>query len=78
MRTRTDRDTYQHEMSEEEHHNLLATLLAVEGKVMLSGYHSTLYDTSLSKWNCHDFELPNNAASGGKKRRMIEAVWCNF
>jgi DNA adenine methylase len=76
--TRTDRDTYQHEMSEEEHQNLLTTLLAVKGKVILSGYHSTLYDTSLRKWNFHDFELPNNAASGGKKRRMIEAVWCNF
>jgi len=76
--TRTDRDTYDHEMTEEEHEQLLKALLNVQGKVILSGYHSRLYDTSLRQWSCHDFELPNNAASGGKKRRMIEAVWCNF
>ncbi len=76
--TRTDRDTYAHEMTEAQHAELLQSLLAVRGKVILSGYHSPLYDKSLQSWNCHDFELPNNAASGGKKRRMIEAVWCNF
>ena len=65
-------------MSEAEHDSLLATLIEVKGKVILSGYHSRLYDSILRKWNCHDFELPNNAAGGDKKRRMIEAVWCNF
>lgn len=76
--TRTDRDTYAHEMTEAEHAELLEALLNVRGKVILSGYHAPLYDNSLQSWNCHDFELPNNAASGGNKRRMIEAVWCNF
>jgi DNA adenine methylase len=76
--TRVDRDTYEHEMSEEEHESLLRTLIGVKGKVILSGYHSRLYDSILGKWNCRDFELPNNAASGEKKRRMVEALWCNF
>jgi DNA adenine methylase len=65
-------------MTEDQHRELLQSLLEVNGKVVLSGYHSPLYDTILRGWKCHDFELPNNAASGGKKRRMIEAVWCNF
>jgi hypothetical protein len=25
-----------------------------------------------------DFDLPNNAAGGKAKRRMIECVWMNF
>src|SRR5262245_19014593 len=25
-----------------------------------------------------NFELPKNSASGVLKRRMVEAVWCNF
>ena len=29
-------------------------------------------------WKRRDFNLPNNAAGGAKKRRMTECVWCNF
>ena len=46
--------------------------------VMISGYRCSLYDARLEKWHRHEFELPNNAASGVLKRRMVEAVWCNF
>ena len=76
--TRTARDAYSHEMSEEEHRQLLATLLECKGKVMLSGYSSALYESALGKWRRHTFELPNNAAGGEKKRRMTEVLWCNF
>ena len=51
-------------MSEPEHRELLATLLECKGKVMLSGYPSTLYDSTLKNWTRHTFELPNNAAGG--------------
>jgi hypothetical protein len=37
-----------------------------------------LYDTTLAGWTRHDFDLPNNAAGGAAKRRMMECVWCNF
>lgn len=76
--TRTSTSAYAFEMKEDEHKNLLTTLLACKGKVMLSGYSSTLYDSALTGWTQHAFELPNNAASGETKRRMIEVVWCNF
>jgi hypothetical protein len=45
---------------------------------MLAGYRSGLYDSMLKGWTAHPFDLPNNAAGGEKKRRMIEVVWCNF
>lgn len=45
---------------------------------MLSGYRSAIYDDLLSAWARHDFDLPNNAAGGDSKRRMVECVWCNY
>ena len=76
--TRTSTAAYAHEMKEEEHKQLLATLVACQGKVMLSGYRSPLYHAALKGWKQHAFDLPNNAASGDTKRRMTEIVWCNF
>ena len=76
--TRTSLNAYAFEMQEAEHAKLLTALLACKGKVMLSGYASPLYDSSLKGWTRHVFDLPNNAASGDTKRRMMEVVWCNF
>jgi DNA adenine methylase len=76
--TRSSTDAYAFEMAESEHVELLKTLQECKGKVMLSGYSSDLYESLLKSWNRHSFDLPNNAASGEKKRRMTEVVWCNF
>jgi DNA adenine methylase len=76
--TRASKSAYEFEMSEGEHRQLLATLLKCKGKAMLSGYPSNLYESALSGWNRHAFDLPNNAAGGEEKRRMTEVVWCNF
>jgi DNA adenine methylase len=75
--TRTSTEAYAFEMAEEQHRELLETLLECKGKVMLSGYSSGLYESMLKDWNCHTFDLPNNAASGERKRRMTEVLWCN-
>jgi DNA adenine methylase len=76
--TRTALDAYAHEMSEADHHELLDALLACKGKVMLSGYPSTLYDQALAGWTRHTFDLPNHAAGGKQKDRETEVLWCNF
>jgi DNA adenine methylase len=77
--TRTAKKAYgDFEMTEADHAELLDVLLACEGKVMLSGYPSALYDETLRDWNRHTFDVPNHAASGKKKRRMTEVLWCNF
>ena len=65
-------------MAEGDHRQLLDVLRSAKGKVMLSGYPSELYDTALSDWVRHMFDLPNNAAGGRTKARKIEVVWCNF
>lgn len=76
--TREAKSVYQFEMSEEEHRELLKLICQVQGKVLLSGYPSDLYDEALAGWNRHTFDLPNNAAGGDNKDRETEVVWCNF
>lgn len=78
--TRATTGEYAHEMTAEQHSELLNVLAGIEGKFMLSGYFSELYHdmANLMGWNRHDFTLPNNSASGKTKRKMTECVWCNF
>lgn len=80
--TRTSPDVYDHEMSEDQHGQLLEAIGAADfqGKFMLSGYRSELYDdwAGVCNWKRTDFDLPNNSAGGVEKRRMVECVWSNF
>ncbi len=78
--TRETTGEYAHEMTEDDHRQLLAILAGIKGRFLLSGYDSALYrsDELLNCWNRHVFELPNQASGGRVKRRMQEVVWCNF
>lgn len=80
--TRATTSEYKFEMTEDQHGELLETIGAVDfkGRFLLSGYHSDLYDdwASACGWKCHEFDLPNNAAGGKSKRRMVECVWTNY
>lgn len=78
--TRVSTDAYAHEMSRDDHGHLLDVLSKVRGKFMLSGYHSELYDEAAKRnnWVRREFDLPNNAAGGDTKRRMVECVWMNY
>jgi DNA adenine methylase len=76
--TRTATDAYRYEMTEADHQALLAVLLRCQGKVMLSGYPSELYDRTLASWRRHTFDMPNHAAGGDTKNRETEVLWCNF
>jgi DNA adenine methylase len=76
--SRAAAEVYAHEMTEADHRELLDVLRQCQGKVMLSGYASEPYDTTLAGWTRHTFDLPNNAAGGKKKGRETEVLWCNF
>jgi len=76
--TRTSPDVYEHEMTEADHRQLLATLLACKGKVILSGYPSDLYDSVLTRWARHVIPIVNHAAGGKTKRQMEEVLWMNY
>jgi DNA adenine methylase len=78
--TRAVTDAYQHEMGFDDHVKLLNTLSRIEGRFLLSGYRSELYDTNavVHGWNRTDFEIDNKAGSGKSKRKMVECVWTNY
>ena len=79
QKTRSVTQTYGvYEMTDEDHIELLETVLKIDGKAMISGYRHEIYDDMLDDWGRVDFDLPNNAAGGGKKRRMTECIWMNY
>lgn len=70
--TRVPGKKYRHEMSISEHKSLLTVLKGLKGKVILSGYASSLYDDSLCDWkrvSCDTF------ADGALPR--TEILWIN-
>lgn len=63
---------YQHEMTEDDHAALLAALPGLQGMVVLSGYHTPLYDEALAGW----VRVEKAAlADGGRPR--TEVLWLN-
>lgn len=72
--TRTDAGhDYAHEMSDDDHADLLAFLPTLKGKVMLSGYPHPQYDEALSDWT----RIERAALADGARKR-VEVLWCNF
>lgn len=64
---------YKHEMSNDEHIEMLEILKRHPGPVMISGYESELYNDFLSDWRTLRKET---RAEGGVKR--TEVLWINY
>ncbi|MEK4148940.1 DNA adenine methylase [Robertmurraya sp. FSL W8-0741] len=71
LATRTT-SSYKHEMSEDDHEELLATLEEHPGPVILSGYSHPLYDERLKHWRR---ETKRAKAEAGAIRE--EVLWIN-
>lgn len=64
---------YRHEMTGEEHEELLETVLGSRAKIMISGYDSDMYNSRLNGWEKESFM---SCADHGKPRK--ETVWMNY
>jgi DNA adenine methylase len=75
--TRANPEVYEYEMSETEHRALLTHLSKLQGKFLLSGYDSVLYNSFAAThgWECFKVDVPNHAAQSTTKRRMTECIW---
>lgn len=70
---RQHRPIYRCELSEADHVALLACLLSLPCKVMLSGYYSDLYAAALKGWHTHTFEAVTRGGS-----MATEWLWMNY
>jgi DNA adenine methylase len=69
--TRVSPDAYKHEYTDEQHKQLLETLLTVPGHKVLSGYQSPIYDPLLDAgWTLHKKQFTCLASPNKKDRRM--------
>lgn len=68
--TRTGSKGYRHEMSEDEHLNLLEFLEALDGYVIVSGYRSPMYDEFFNHWQ----RVDKTALADGARPR-VECLW---
>ncbi|EPF72577.1 methyltransferase [Acinetobacter gyllenbergii] len=66
---------YRHEMSDQDHQELLETMVNLNGMVMLSGYASDLYDEFLVDWKRLDMSARISAGRGTALR--TECLWLN-
>ena len=64
---------YRHEMTEQDHVDLLDTLLQHKGPVILSGYPSEMYNRELKGWN----RIARKSYNQNSDPRT-EVLWSNF
>ncbi|MFC4255403.1 DNA adenine methylase [Altererythrobacter xixiisoli] len=63
---------YRHELSDDQHRELLQFLQTLEGMVILCGYPSDMYDTALAGWT----RIERAALADGARPRT-EVLWLN-
>lgn len=68
----SERKNYRHELTDGDHHKLLAFLPQLGGFVMLSGYPSEAYDAALKGWK----RITKKALADGARERT-EVLWIN-
>lgn len=70
--TRLSNQTYEIEMSDEQHKKLCERLLTFKGKILLSGYDNLIYNILDNKFNKLSFKSPNSQSNA------IETLWKNY
>ncbi len=66
---------YRHEMSDQQHADLLSALLELRGMVVVSGYTTDLYRSRLKGWET--FETKARISAGRGSAIRTECIWIN-
>jgi DNA adenine methylase len=77
-RTRQSHQVYAVEMGEKDHVELANKLKEAKGKVVLSGYPSSLYTKLYKGWNLTCRPIANHSGQRKNKQRRIECLWRNY
>lgn len=70
--TRLRQRVYRYDYDQRDHEELLELILRLPCKVIISGYPSELYDSTLSDWNTHVFQAKTHRGV------HVEKLWFNF
>ena len=70
---RSERDLYTHEMSDEQHQQLLAIITQLPCRVMISSYWSEMYSQALEDWYIYNYQ---SVTRGGTIAN--EYLWMNY
>ncbi len=73
--SRGDSAAYGHEMTDNDHRDLARLLHRIEGRAVLSGYRSVLYEELFADW--HRVDAPEKLCNSSKEKRT-ESLWMNF
>ena len=73
LSTRSVHKQYRHEMTDQDHIELLEAVASSKAKGMISGYDCELYDFYLGNWNKVQI-----AARAQDNKRRIETLWMNY
>jgi DNA adenine methylase len=73
LETRKNRKVYRHELSSDEHKELLKLITTSKAKILISGYMNDLYQTYLSNWRL-DKKINKDQAGNDK----TECIWINY
>ena len=79
--TRKSKDMYVHEMSSGDHEKLVDKLKDVTGKVLLSGYPNTLYNSlgwRQSEMKTVATSVARKGNEGNKNKQRVECLWYNY
>jgi DNA adenine methylase len=78
--TRVVEESYENEMTLEQHHDLLVALSSISGKFVLSGYPSSVYNDVgyINRWNRVDIKIDSKASSAAVKPIKTECLWMNY
>lgn len=76
--SRTSKDSYEHEMTTDDHIELSEVLIQYRGKVLISGYPSVLYKRLYKEWNCVKKQIANHASQQKTKSQKTEVLWMNY
>ena len=69
--TRSSTTSYEEQMTNEQHEQLIDLINNSKGMFLISGYYHPIYD-GLKKFNRIDFESPNSGSDS------IETLWFNY
>ena len=76
--TRVSKTVYSSEMSTDDHIELAHSLNKFNGKVLISGYPSPLYNRLYKGWNVEKKKIANNASQKKVKDKKVEIIFKNF